>query len=220
MSFEEMLAQCVQFFMAGYDTTASLIALSLYYLALNPDKQEQAYLNICETIFENIGLERKTEINAEDYNLQLLSYECYQNRLEYISAIINETLRLAPPIPVTERRCMKDCTLITDDGKYRISVKKDNIIQIPIWAMHYNDEYFPQPEQFIPERFCTDTGQNFPKYAFLPFGSGPRACVAKSLALLEVKMALVNLIWNFKFIKCDKTKVGYLIKFSSKIYYF
>ena len=64
---------------------------------------------------------------------------------------------------------------------------------------------------FHPERFCPKNGQKFPKYAYLPFGSGPRACVAKSLALLEAKLALIWLIKNFQFNKCDKTKVSIMI---------
>ena len=90
----------------------------------------------------------------------------------------------------------------------KINVKKDDLIQIPVTYLHYNEKYFPEPEKFQPERFIAGHPLNsFHKYAYLPFGSGPRACVAKSLALLEAKMGVVWLIKNFKFSRCDKTKV-------------
>ncbi|OTF70710.1 hypothetical protein BLA29_012914 [Euroglyphus maynei] len=108
---------------------------------------------------------------------------------------------MTPPAPLTERRCVNDSVLTTEDGRCSVSIRKDDIIQIPIWSLHYNEEYFPEPEKFLPERFSHDYEHKYPNYAYLPFGSGPRACVAKSLALMEAKIALIWLIKHFKFDK-------------------
>ncbi|XP_075589004.1 cytochrome P450 3A24-like [Dermatophagoides farinae] len=200
MTNTEMIAQCVLFFLAGYDTTATTITMALYNLSLNPDKQELAYQEI-----ERITREQQAN-DCED-PLESLALESYGSKFEYINGIVNETLRMTPPGTVIERRCENDFVLKTEDDRIKLQVKKDEIIQIPVWALHYNEEFFPEPEKFRPERFCKETAENFPNYAYLPFGSGPRACVAKSLALLEAKMALVWLIKNFRFSKCGKTKI-------------
>ncbi|KAH7639178.1 cytochrome p450-like protein [Dermatophagoides farinae] len=201
MNNDEIIAQCVLFFLAGYDTTATTITMALYYLALNPDKQQLAYEEVERIVseFEN-G-------QQNDDKLQSLSFETIGKKFDYINGVVNETLRMTPPAPFTERRCMNDCLLSTEDGQFSVSIRKDDIIQIPIWCLHYNEEYFPESEKFCPERFGPDNDHKYPNYAYLPFGSGPRACVAKSLALMEAKLALIWLIKNFKFNKCDKTKI-------------
>lgn len=204
MTNEELVSQCVLFFLAGYETTATLISLSVYFLALNPDKQQLAFEEVSAIISE---LKKENEDNVQD-DLELISYEHYQSKFEYITGVINESLRLSPPAPIVERRVNNDFVLKSDDGKINLQVKKDEVIQVPVWALHHNEEYFPEPKKFLPERHFGENGNAYPKYAFLPFGSGPRACLAKSLVLFEAKMALVALIKNFKFHKCDKTKVG------------
>ncbi|OTF84051.1 cytochrome P450-like protein [Euroglyphus maynei] len=198
MTNAEMIAQCVLFFLAGYDTTATTITMALYNLALNPDKQQLAYEEVERIIQQEDG---------SGGGLESLIFESYGTKFEYINGIVNETLRMTPPATFLERRCMNDCLLKTDDDRMKVLVKKEEIVQIPVWALHYNEEYFPEPEKFRPERFCKETSDNFPNYAYLPFGSGPRACVAKSLALLEAKMALVWLMKNFKFSKCEQTMI-------------
>ncbi|XP_027196234.2 cytochrome P450 3A56-like [Dermatophagoides pteronyssinus] len=200
MTNSEMIAQCVLFFLAGYDTTATTITMALYNLALNPDKQQLAYQEV-ERILQ------QQQLDDDKDPLESLVLDSFGTKFEYINGIVNETLRMTPPATFLERRCENDFVLKTEDDRIKFLVKKDEIIQIPVWALHYNEEYFPEPENFRPERFCKETADNFPNYAYLPFGSGPRACVAKSLALLEAKMALVWLIKNFQFSKCTKTTI-------------
>ncbi|XP_075675795.1 cytochrome P450 3A31-like [Dermatophagoides pteronyssinus] len=200
MNNDEIIAQCVLFFLAGYETTATTITMALYYLALNPDKQQVCYEEVNRIISEN-------EINENQDPLQSLSFENIGSKFGYVNAVIDETLRLIPPGSFTERSCVKDTVLTTEDGRYSITIQKGDIIQIPIYCLHYDEEYFPEPEKFIPERFIRDSGNKHPNYAYLPFGAGPRACVAKSLALMEAKLALIWLIKNFKFDKCAKTKI-------------
>src|SRR5699024_2527852 len=94
--------------------------------------------------------------------------------------------RLCPPAGMTERRVGRDYRLETSDGKVRIDLKKDDMVQFPIYHLHHNEKYFPEPEQFMPERFVGEPTHH--KYAYIPFGAGPRNCVARSLALLEAKL--------------------------------
>lgn len=199
MSNEEIVAQCVQFLVAGYDTTATTISLALYLLALNPSKQEKLYQEIVEQI------ERLEQESGENNLINLVTFD-ELNNFKYLSATIDETLRLYAPLTSVERKARNEIVLETHDGQHKINVLKGDIIRIPIYAIHHNERFFPEPEQFQPERFLDEP--TFHKYAYLPFGSGPRNCVAKRLALIEVKLAILNIIKNYKVQTCSKTMVN------------
>lgn len=209
---------------AGFDTTATLINLACYYLALNPDKQDLAYEEIISKIKELDIADWKSRGNEI---LKEIPFEWYSNKFDYLNAITSETLRMTPPAPFLERRAENDCTLSYGNNE-KIEFKKGDMVQIPVWFLHYSERHFSQPELFLPERFLKENIDKIHKYAYLPFGSGPRVCVAKSLALMEAKIALVWLIKNFKFYKCAETlvicpnllyKIIFLTKknFSSKV---
>ena len=192
------MAQCVLFFIAGYDTTATTISTSCYYLANNPEKQNILYQEIVSEIQK-----LKEESNETDI-CKLVTFESL-SRFEYLNAVIKESLRLTPPASIIERRAENDIKLETNDGKIKLNVKKNDIIYIPIYTLHRDPVQFPDPEQFKPERFIGEP--TFHNYAYLPFGSGPRSCVAKSLGLLEAKLALLHLIYRYQMDICNETAV-------------
>src|SRR5699024_7009125 len=99
----------------------------------------------------------------------------------------------------------KDIVLQNEDGSVRINLKKGDVVHIPIYSMHRDVEQWPEPEEFKPERFIGES--TFHKYSYLPFGAGPRNCVARSLALLEAKLALLHTVRRYKFSRGEKTKV-------------
>lgn len=129
------------------------------------------------------------------------------NSLPYLAAVIDESSRLYPSALFIERKCMADITLRTNDERICINVKKDDIIHVPIWSLHHDKKYFPNPDEFQPERFIGPP--TFPKSAFLTFGAGPKACIGKSLALLEIKSIIFHIIRNFKLDTCAETMVLY-----------
>lgn len=92
-----------------------------------------------------------------------------------------ETLRLYPPGGVATRRCTS-ATYLTDDKDKRLDIEKGVITMIPLWSLHRDPEYFPDPEHFRPERFAEENG-GVKKYkdmcVFMPFGEGPRQCLGK-----------------------------------------
>ena len=198
MTTQEMVAQCVLFFLAGYDTTATTITLATYLLALHPEEQDKLYQEIV-TISDKLMSENPGKDLIDLITLDSL------NRFEYLNGVICETLRLYAPATATERSSSRDVVLENSDKSIRINVKKGDIIHIPIYSMHRDPEQFPDPETFRPERFISDP--SFHKYSYLPFGSGPRNCVAKSLALLEAKLALLHSVRNYRFSRCPQTKV-------------
>src|SRR5699024_1380383 len=125
------------------------------------------------------------------------------SRFEYLNAVVNESLRIYSPGLLTERQASKDITLQTEDGRVRIDLKKGDIVLLPIYSMHRDPDQFPAPEVFRPERFIGEP--NHHESCYIPFGSGPRNCVAKSLALMEVKFATLHTIRQYKLSACSKT---------------
>ena len=121
--------------------------------------------------------------------------------LKYLDAFVSETLRLYPTDTSIERIASHDYLL--DDT---IKVDKGVIIHIPVYTLHRDPNNFPDPDSFKPERFLSENRAYHP-YSYLPFSAGPRNCVAKSLALLEAKLAILHSVYNFKFDTTDNTDV-------------
>ncbi|GBM26748.1 Cytochrome P450 3A13 [Araneus ventricosus] len=184
LSMDELASQCVAFFLAGYDTTASTLSFAAYLLALNQNIQDK--------------LRDEVDTMLEIYNGEL-TYEAIQS-LKYMENVIRETLRLYPPIYRLERQANADWQL----GKTGIILRKGMLVTVPIYAMNRDPKYWPDPETFNPDRFETE---NRKEYCFLPFGTGPKACLGRRFAEMEMKVCLSYLMANFKIHTCPETKV-------------
>jgi len=187
LSMDELVAQCVIFFIAGYDTTASTLSFATYFLALNEDVQEKARQEIKDCLKESKGE---------------LTYEAVQS-MKYLDNVISETLRLYPPATRLERKADENYKL----GDTGITVTKDMMVTVPIYAIHRDSKYFPDPEKFDPDRFTTEERATRDPYTYMPFGAGPRNCVGMRFALLEVKIALIHAISHFNIKKCPQTNI-------------
>lgn len=120
-------------------------------------------------------------------------------------ACIDETLRLAPPAPGTlwreqEQNDQSDHLVI--DGHV---VPKGTAIGINICALHHNEEYFPDPFSYEPERWLGDQGALIHHDAFAAFLAGPRGCAGKAMAYLEASIVLAKMIWYFDFERAQGT---------------
>ena len=104
----------------------------------------------------------------------------------------------------TERECSSD-TRIGD-----MDIPKGMLVQVPIYAIHYDPKIWPEPEKFNPYRFTSEEKAKRTAYDWLPFGSGPRNCIAMRLAQAEVKIAVAYLVRAYKFVRCEKTEVRIL----------
>ena len=80
-------------------------------------------------------------------------------------------------------------------------------VGIPLYAIHHDPEYYPEPYKFDPDRFLPENRDKIKPYTYMPFGAGPRNCVGIRFALTEVKLALVKIISQFRYVKSDKTEV-------------
>ncbi|KAG8174241.1 hypothetical protein JTE90_025806 [Oedothorax gibbosus] len=134
LSRNELVAQCVIFFIAGYDTTASTLSLASYFLALNPDVQEKVRTEVDEALKESDG-----ELT-------------YVKSMKYLDNIISETLRLYPPIHRLERSADTDYKLKNTE----ITLRKGMLVSVPIYGMHRDPNFYPDPEKFDPDRFTPE----------------------------------------------------------------
>ncbi|XP_077563553.1 cytochrome P450 3A24-like isoform X2 [Haemaphysalis longicornis] len=188
----EAMAQCVLFFLAGQDTTSSTLAFAAYLLALHPDVQEKLRTEVDECM----------AVHGPEPGLDVIS------RLKYLHCVTSEALRLYPPAARLQRIAHEDYVL----GDTRIKVPKDCAVVIPIYAMHRDPEFFPDPESFNPERFSDENVDAIRPYTYLPFGAGPRNCVGMRLALQAVKLCLLHSVHSVQFVRTENTKVPLKIK--------
>ncbi|KAF8796996.1 Cytochrome P450 3A11 like protein [Argiope bruennichi] len=186
LSMDELVSQCVIFFLAGYETTASTLSFASYLLALNPDVQDKLREEVDKAI---------AETNGE------LTYETVQN-MKYLDNVISETLRLFPPAVRLERYADADYKL----PGLGLKVPKQMCINIPVYAMHRDPKYFPDPERFDPDRFTAEEKAKRDPFTYLPFGAGPRNCIGMRFALLEIKVCLSYILSNFKIKRSPRTK--------------
>ncbi|XP_055933978.1 cytochrome P450 3A5-like [Argiope bruennichi] len=180
----ELLAQCVMFFMAGYETTATVLTYVAYCLAINPEWQEKVIKEVDE------GFQKHKE----------MSYDAVRE-MKILDAVVSETLRMHPPATSTERTAVEDYKL----GNTGIVIEKGMRVTIPTLSMHYDPDFFQDPDTFNPERFLDEP--KHPQYAYLPFGAGPRNCLGMRFALLEIKMCISNVLRHFRLKPHATTKV-------------
>lgn len=143
------------------------ITLAAHNLAMNPEIQEKLYHDN-QSVIEKMTAETGNP-NADPVDLITIDS---LHRFEYLNAVINESLRLFPPGVFIERHVGKDMNLATKDGRISFSVKKGDVMHFPVYSLHRLADQFPDPEIFKPERFLENP--TYHKYAYIPFGSGPR----------------------------------------------
>ena len=115
--------------------------------------------------------------------------------------VIDETQRMYPAAQRLDRTC-------TQDYEYEgIKIEKGQIWTLSVSGLHYDEELYPKPDLFDPERFNETNKKSRDSMAHLPFGAGPRNCIAMRFALLEIKILLATILSNYKFVKCDETEV-------------
>nr|XP_042123646.1 cytochrome P450 3A11-like isoform X10 [Peromyscus maniculatus bairdii] len=121
--------------------------------------------------------------------------------MEYLDMVLSETLRLYPNANRIYRACKQDVEI---DGVF---ILKGFLVMVPIYALHHDPEYWPEPEEFRPERFSKENKGNINPYVYLPFGNGPRNCIGMRFALMNLKLALTKVLQNFSFQPCKETQI-------------
>lgn len=107
-----------------------------------------------------------------------------------------ETLRKWPPGVIMDRVCQKTYQL-TDETGHVVTLEKGDVVTIPVVGIHRDAQHYPNPEHFDPERFSDERKNDIRPFTYLPFGAGPRNCIASRFALMECKAVLYYLLTNF-----------------------
>ncbi|KAM6946134.1 thromboxane-A synthase [Aplochiton taeniatus] len=189
MTEDEIVGQAFIFLLAGYETSSNTLAFTCYLLAVHPECQRRAQREV------DLFYSRH---DSPDYtNIQ---------ELTYLDMVVSEALRLYPPGFRFARDVDEDIVI---NGQL---LPKGATLEIPAGFLHYDPEYWPEPEKFIPERFTPEAKADRHPFVYLPFGAGPRSCVGMRLAQLEIKMALVHVFRRFNVVACSETKVPLELK--------
>ncbi len=165
--------ECMTAFLAGHETTAASLTWWAWCMASHPAAQEAARKEVAAV------LQGKAP-GAEGLPA-----------LPYLAQTLDETMRLYPAAPVLmSRRSTREIAL----GGW--TVPKRTMFMIPVFLMHQDPRWFPQPQAFRPERFAPDA-PGIPRGAFMPFGTGPRVCLGQHLALMEMTVVAAMLLQRF-----------------------
>ncbi|KOX80849.1 putative cytochrome P450 6a23 [Melipona quadrifasciata] len=168
-----LTAQAFVFFVAGFETSSSTIAHTLYELAQNHEIQDKL---------------RREIRNVYSKNGENLTYTDIKG-MSYLDKVFKETLRKYPILPTLNRRAIANYTF----RDMKITIPKGTKIWIPVYGFHHDPNIYPDPEKFDPERFNDDVVAARHPMCFLPFGDGPRNCIAKVTTILRNGNILKNL---------------------------
>lgn len=147
--------------------------------------------------------------NERNLNGKPITYEGLQ-KLKYLDMVVSEVLRTRSPASFLDRICSKDYELQIDERKIKIC--KGTQLWIPVSAYHHDEKYFPNPEKFDPERFSDENKGNINRATYIPFGIGPRNCIASRFGLMELKATLYYLLKDFSLEVNSKTQIPMKIK--------
>ena len=171
----EVRDQVLIFLLAGHETTSTALTYALHLLGRHPDVQRRVRAEV-----ETIAGERA--LTAQDVPA-----------LEYTTMVLKETMRLYPSAPFLGRRAVQDDQI----GGYHIPAGAD-VVLAP-WITHRHPAFWDQPERFDPDRFTPEREKARHRYAWFPFGGGPRACIGQHFSMLESVIALATLVRDFDF---------------------
>ncbi|XP_075984134.1 cytochrome P450 6B2-like [Anticarsia gemmatalis] len=180
-----LVAQCFLFFAAGYETSATTLSFTMYELAKHPEIQERVLQEVDEYLRRNDNV---------------LKYECI-TEMPYLDACIDEALRLYPVLGVLTREVVEDYTL--PDG---LRLEKGLRVHLPVYYMQRNPDFFPEPEEYKPERFYGDNKRDIKPYTYMPFGEGPRICIGMRFAKMQMIAGLITLLKKYRLELADGMK--------------
>lgn len=180
LTIREVLGNIFIFLIAGHETTAHTLCFAMALLALYPAEQERAYEEIKQHFPDG------STPTIDDLP-----------KLSFVESVINEALRMFPPVTIIPKMAADDTTLPTTTSsgeKLTVAIPKGSPINIHTPGLHYNPRYWKDPEQFNPSRFLGD----WPRDAFLPFSGGVRSCLGRQFAELESIIALTMILSKYK----------------------
>ncbi|MBI1278404.1 MAG: cytochrome P450 [Anaerolineaceae bacterium] len=184
MSIQQVRDEVISLFVAGHETTANTLTWTWYLLGQHPDAWAQLLTEVT------------TVLGGRNPTLQDVA------QLPYTAMVIREALRLYPPVWVITREAIAPVEV----AGYRL--EQGNVVVTSPYVMHRDPRYFNDPEQFRPERFTDGWEKDIPRFAYFPFGGGPRICVGQSFALMEATLILATIVQRYQIELIPEQKVA------------
>jgi cytochrome P450 len=183
MTDTQLRDEVMTLFMAGHETTANTLAWSWFLLSRHPEAEARLHEEL-----ESVLGGRPPEVADLP-------------RLPYTESVINETLRVYPTVWMVGR----ENTEAVELGGYPIPV--GTTLFMPQWVIHRDARWFDDPEAFRPERWDGGLAQRLHRYAYFPFGGGPRICIGNNFALMEAALVLATVAQKFRLRLADDARV-------------
>lgn len=180
MSDAQLRDEVMTLFLAGHETTALALSWTWYLLALNPEAEKKFHAELDEVLGG-----RTPDVSDLP-------------KLKYTDMIVKEVMRLYPPAFAVGREAIED----TELGGF--PVPKGTQVFAFQWVTQRDARYFDEPAAFRPERWANGMSEQLPKYAYFPFGGGPRQCIGNYFALMEIVLLLATIGQRFRFSLADE----------------
>jgi len=174
MSDRQLRDEVMTFLLAGHETTALSLSWMWYLLSQHPKVEEKLHQELRQVLNGRVP-------EAEDLA-----------QLPYSEKVVKEAMRLYPPAWGLGRTAVNDCEI----GGYPVPAGANVVMSQ--WIMHRDPRFYSHAEDFDPERWSSESSQHLPKFAYFPFGGGPRLCIGASFALLEAALLLTTIAQKFQ----------------------
>jgi cytochrome P450 len=174
MSDGQLRDEVMTIFLAGHETTANALTWTLYLLSRHPEVRRRLEREVAEAL----GGRAPTAADLP--------------KLGYALAVVQESMRLYPPVWLVMRRCERDDVI----AGYRVPAH--DFIALPPFIIHRDPKLFENPEGFDPDRFLGERAAQIPRFGYLPFSAGPRVCIGNGFALMEAQLVLASLVQRFR----------------------
>jgi cytochrome P450 len=175
MTDQQLRDEAITLFLAGHETTANTLSWTWWLLAQNP------------AVEAKLHAELRMVLAGRAPALDDLP------KLVYTNHIITESMRLYPPAWGTAR------TAIEDHEIAGYAIPKDSGVSFAQWSVHRDARWYDAPDEFRPERWEGDLLKRNPKFAYFPFGGGPRQCIGNTFALMETALTLATIAQQYRF---------------------
>jgi cytochrome P450 len=175
MTDQQLRDEAMTLFLAGHETTALALSWAWYLLAQHPEAEAR----LAAEVQEVLGGRLPTADDAP--------------QLRYVEKVVLESMRLYPPAYAIGRESLTDGELL---GYH---VPAGTTLLMCQWVVHRDGRFWDEPERFVPERWTDDLFERVPKFAYFPFGGGPRLCIGNTFAMLEMVLLLATIAQRWRF---------------------
>ncbi len=179
MDDKQLRDEVLTLLLAGHETTSLALTYTTWLLARHPEADRK------------LAQELQTVLGDRDPTMADL------RALPYLDRVVKESMRLYPPASIIGRQARVDDTL----GGYPIPA--GSLIVLPAFAVHRDPRFWDAPDAFWPERWTPALEETLPRFAYFPFGGGPRICVGQAFAAMEARLVLATVLRRFRLAPVD-----------------